>query len=160
MKFETVREDWPFIVMATIVWATALAVIAIDFVFLQKMVYRFDLASVAGLSMMAVGLLLRLWARRTIGRAFTYALQVRPDQRLSTGGPYLYMRHPGYAGDLLFHFGLAVTFHSLYGFAILLLLIPCFVYRMGIEEKMLVGRFGDKYKQYMQCTKRLVPFIY
>lgn len=160
MKFETIREDWLFIMLATIIWAAALAAIAMDFVFLQKLVYRFDLASATGLAMMAIGLSLRLWARRTIGRSFTYDLKIRPDQRLSTDGPYRHIRHPGYTGDLLFHFGIAVAFHSLYGFAILLLLIPCFVYRMGIEEKMLTARFGDTYRRYMQRTKRLVPFFY
>lgn len=160
MRFDTIREDWLFVVPATIVWAVALAAIAADFVFLQKMVYRFDLASAAGLTMMAGGLVLRLWARRTIGRAFTYALKTGPDQVLAETGPYRYIRHPAYTGDLLFHFGIAVTFHSLYGFAIMLLLIPCFVYRMGIEERMLIARFGDRYRCYVQRTKRLVPFIY
>ncbi|OPY30284.1 MAG: Isoprenylcysteine carboxyl methyltransferase (ICMT) family protein [Methanocella sp. PtaU1.Bin125] len=160
MKFDTLREDWLFIVPATIVWATAIAAIAMDFIFLQKMAYRFDLASAAGLAMMAFGLALRLWARRAIGRAFTYALQVRPDQALAEQGPYRYIRHPGYTGDLLFHFGIAVTFHSLYGFAIMLLLIPCFIYRMGIEETMLTVWFGDRYRRYIERTKRLVPLVY
>lgn len=160
MKFDTIRDDWLFIVPATLVWAAALAAIALDFIVLQKMVYRFDLASAAGLAMMAFGLALRLWARRTIGRAFTYALQVRPEQALVEQGPYRYIRHPGYAGDLLFHFGIAVFFHSIYGFAIMLLLIPCFAYRMGIEEKMLTAKFGDRYRCYMRRTKRLVPLVY
>jgi len=42
----------------------------------------------------------------------------------------------------------------------MLLIFPLFLYIIGIEEKMLIEKFGHEYTQYMERTKRLIPFIY
>jgi protein-S-isoprenylcysteine O-methyltransferase Ste14 len=31
---------------------------------------------------------------------------------------------------------------------------------MGVEEKMLFKEFGDEYREYMENTWRLIPFLY
>jgi len=45
-------------------------------------------------------------------------------------------------------------------FLLMLGLIPLMLYRIKIEEKMLIEKFGDEYRQYMEKTKKLIPFIY
>jgi protein-S-isoprenylcysteine O-methyltransferase Ste14 len=42
----------------------------------------------------------------------------------------------------------------------MLLLIPCYLYRIKIEEDMLIARFGETYREYMRHTKRLIPRIF
>jgi protein-S-isoprenylcysteine O-methyltransferase Ste14 len=42
----------------------------------------------------------------------------------------------------------------------MLLLIPCILYRIRIEESMLVERFGDEYRNYRQTSKKLIPYLY
>jgi protein-S-isoprenylcysteine O-methyltransferase Ste14 len=39
-------------------------------------------------------------------------------------------------------------------------LVPLILYRIGIEEKMLIEKFGDEYVEYMKKTKKLIPNVY
>ena len=50
---------------------------------------------------------------------------------------------------------------SLWGLG--LLMAVCIVWfgnRIGIEEQMLEGEFGEEYQAYCQTTKRLFPYVY
>jgi len=38
--------------------------------------------------------------------------------------------------------------------------VPLTLYRIGVEERMLIERFGDEYREYMKKTKKIIPFIY
>jgi protein-S-isoprenylcysteine O-methyltransferase Ste14 len=39
-------------------------------------------------------------------------------------------------------------------------LIPIFLNRIRIEEKMLNEEFGEAYQRYKEATSKLIPFIY
>src|SRR5579859_2144839 len=54
-----------------------------------------------GLGLMVMGLGLKWWAMRTLGRFYTRTLRARADQPVVEGGPYRYVRHPGYLGAVL-----------------------------------------------------------
>ncbi len=158
--FKTKTADWYFIIPAILVWTAALIVTAWDFAALQKAVYRFGWASLAGLVFMVTGVGIRVVSRKALGRQFSYALRTLEKHELVRHGIYEHVRHPAYTGDLLFHFGTPLLFSSFYGFFVMLLLIPCILYRIGIEEDMLVERFGDEYRDYRQTSKKLVPYLY
>jgi len=49
---------------------------------------------------------------------------------------------------------------SLLGILFFLTAIPLFIYRMGVEEKMLIEEYGDEYLEYMKATSKLFPYIY
>jgi len=49
---------------------------------------------------------------------------------------------------------------SLYGFILMLVPIPMLLYRIRIEEKALVSRFGQEYLDYASKTKKLIPYVY
>ncbi len=66
-------------------------------------------ARMAGACVAAPGIALREWAVRTLGDSFTQIVALRTDQALVTGGPYRFVRHPGYAGTLLTLAGLGLT---------------------------------------------------
>jgi len=38
--------------------------------------------------------------------------------------------------------------------------IPCFLYRIKIEENTLLEKFGNEYREYMKIIKKIVPYIY
>jgi protein-S-isoprenylcysteine O-methyltransferase Ste14 len=42
----------------------------------------------------------------------------------------------------------------------MLALIPLVLYRIAIEERMLIKKFGDEYRDYAKRTKKLIPFLY
>ncbi len=116
---------------------------------------------IAGLGLVGSGLALRIWVRLTIGRLYSGKLQVKTGHRVVTSGPYRFVRHPGYDGILLEALGLIVGFSSLLGgLAWIFLLVPGFIYRIKVEEKLLIDEFGEEYGRYARSTRRLVPGVY
>lgn len=156
--FKTEKADWAFIAPATVVWVAGLAATAQDFrQAWRRRAFRFGPLNLLGLALIVAGLGLRLAARRSLRERFSYGLRLRDDHILVTSGIYRRVRHPAYTGDMLFHFGVALFFSSLRGLLIMLGLIPCFLYRIAVEERMLISRFGGSYREYRQHTSRLLP---
>jgi len=158
--FQTKREDWSFVIPATLVFALGLLVTGWDFVLVQGMIYRFDIVNLVGLALFAVGVFIRLMARRTLGRYFSHCLRMLQKPELIKHGIYKHVRHPAYLGSLLLSPGIPLIFSSLYGFFLMLGLIPCFLYRIRIEESMLLEKFRNEYREYMKKTKKMIPYIY
>ncbi len=113
-----------------------------------------------GLAIILTGLALRIWVRRSLKVAYQGNLQVQHKQQLVTGGPYQWIRHPGYLAFLLQALGLSLGFSSLSGLIGLSLLVIAFRYRMQVEEDMMVQAFGNDYIAYANRTHRLIPGIW
>jgi len=158
--FSTIKKDWYFLIPAFLVGASALAVTGWDFLQNQKAVYRFEVVNLVGASFFLLGVTLRVLARKALGKHFSYALRIINDHTLVKHGIYKYIRHPAYSGYLLFYSGVTLFFSSWYGFLFMLLLIPCFLYRIRIEEEMLVERLGAEYQAYMKVSKKMIPYLY
>ena len=115
----------------------------------------------AGLVIILLGLLLRVWTRLTIGAMYSGYLRVKIGHVLVTDGPYRFVRHPGYSGFLLMALGLCIGYSSLIGLiAIPVLMIPGLSFRMKIEERMLSEEFRDDYWTYARRAKKLIPGIW
>ena len=121
---------------------------------------RDDLVSWAGLALFALGITVLAAAVRTLGELYTSYLGIQPEHRLVTSGPYRYVRHPCYLGELLSMFGIGFALSSVVGLALALLSLLLVLKRIKQEEEMLTAEFGDEYRAYMGRTKRLIPFIY
>ena len=112
-----------------------------------------------GVSLGVLSLALLVWAHRALGVYWTFKLEVRPKQRLVTWGPYSRIRHPMYTASLIFMFAtgfVAVDWLILVVSALTLLII---YKRIDGEEQMMLDYFGNKYRQYMRRTRRLLPRI-
>jgi protein-S-isoprenylcysteine O-methyltransferase len=104
---------------------------------------------------------LRWYSIFFLGRFFTVDVAVAADQHVIDTGPYRFIRHPSYTGVLLAFLGLALCFGN--AATLFMLVVPTtavFLYRIRIEEAALQSGLGEPYKQYMQRTKRLLPFVY
>jgi len=152
--------DVAILIAGGIIWFSAFAVSVLDFIIIQGMDYRFDLVSLTGLILGLVGFAIRTQARRTLGKSWSPVVRILPEQKLITNGIYRHVRHPGYLGEVLAYFLVPVFFHSLYGFLITIFLIPLILYRIKIEEHMLIEKFGEEYREYAQNSKKLVPYVY
>lgn len=141
------------------VFFSGVAFAAFDLIGLQQMAHRFDLVSLTGLVLLAVGSALLVQARRTLGKHFSPVVRILPDHRLITYGVYRYIRHPGYLGEVLLYLSVPLLLHSLYGFILMLFIIPSILYRIGVQEWVLLERFGDQYRDYMKRSKRFVPYV-
>ncbi|BBD73321.1 hypothetical protein HS1genome_1710 [Sulfodiicoccus acidiphilus] len=110
----------------------------------------------AGVTFVAIGYGLRLWAVITLGRFFSPVLEVQEEHRLVNWGPYRYARHPSYGGALLAVVRLTMLSNSL--LALIVPVLSYFIYdrRVAKEEKMLVARFPDYYRL-MSGRKKMNP---
>jgi protein-S-isoprenylcysteine O-methyltransferase Ste14 len=83
---------------------------------------------------------------------------IETDHQLVTRGPYRWLRHPAYTGGFLAMIG----FHlAMGGWVSTLLtaitLLPSFIYRIKVEEEVLLSVFGAEYQAYRHRTWRLFP---
>jgi protein-S-isoprenylcysteine O-methyltransferase Ste14 len=139
----------------------ALTAAPLEYMYLPPLLPRTHAVEFIGLWLIGTGLGLRLWMRWVLGQRYAGPLQGRISQHLVQTGPYRFLRHPGYASLGLMTIGLCVGYSSLIGLlAILALLLPGVAYRIRMEEKLLGERFGDKYRTYVQRTKRLIPGLW
>lgn len=114
-----------------------------------------------GLLIMVVGLSIRYWAAKTLGKFYTRTLRVIEGQKIIDQAPYNIIRHPGYLGVFMIGIGASLAVGNWYVLlAIVIIGIISFVYRINAEEKMLKSRFGEEYKIYRKKTWKLIPLIY
>ncbi len=113
-----------------------------------------------GLAVFAGGIILQVAAMRALGGQYTQRLGIQAAHRLVTSGPYRWVRHPGYLGNLLSLTGISLALSSLMALGLTALTVPLIAWRIGREEAMLLEAFGDDYRAYRGRTRRLVPFIY
>ncbi|MBU7018771.1 MAG: isoprenylcysteine carboxylmethyltransferase family protein [Theionarchaea archaeon] len=153
------RSDWHFISAASLIFFSSLFVTLWDFTQVQNIPCG-GVVSVVGLILFATGVGLRIATKRTLGKSYTYTLKPGHTRILVTHSMYQVVRHPIYLAMILYTIAIPLIFSSLIGLLLMLGLIPCILYRIGIEEKMLLKEFGDQYKEYITTTKKLIPFIY
>ena len=80
------------------------------------------------------------------------------EDEIVTDGVFRRMRHPMYGGHLLWALGQPLLLHNLVGgLGFLTAQAMPHLWRVPREEQMLIEHFGDAYRQYMECTGRLVP---
>lgn len=114
-----------------------------------------------GLSVILLGMVLRFVSIAQLGRLFTVVVTIRKDHYIKKDGVYRVLRHPSYAGSLLSLLGFGLSLNNWLALAIVFIpVLSVFIYRMGVEEKMLVAQFGEEYTNYMKHTRRIIPWIY
>jgi protein-S-isoprenylcysteine O-methyltransferase Ste14 len=119
------------------------------------------LARAAATVVILAGLALRAASVRALGSAYSVRLRTRAEQPLIHSGPYRFVRHPNYAALLIVACGIAVGLRSPLALTVTFLVwLPIVIVRITREERLLIARFGDRYREYCGRTSRLVPGIY
>ena len=161
---ETIREDWTVLPFLALTFLGFIASI-LDFVYIQN--FNFKIFAAVGLPLLLVGGLIRMKARLELKKKARFGsligtgkLQIVKEHQLVKDGLYKHIRHPLYLGEILRNLGFAVIFSSVYGTLIVLLASIFLLFRIGIEEKMLVVVFGEEYEEYKRKTKRLIPYLF
>lgn len=115
------------------------------------------LSSVGGLGF-AAALWIHRSAYRDLGANWSPKIDIRQDQTLVTGGIFARVRHPIYLGMWLWAGSQPLLIRNwIAGWAMLLTFTALYLIRMPREERMLLERFGDQYREYASRTPRLVP---
>jgi len=112
-----------------------------------------------------LGVVLSVWMSCRTMRENSFAapvVKIQKDrgQTVITTGPYRYVRHPFYAGALVFFAGTSLLLGSWWGLVAVLLIAVLLGIRIGIEEKAL--RAGlDGYDDYAERVRyRLIPLVW
>ncbi len=148
-------------------WFITLGMVAVfylsplEYIYLPARLPRNAWMSLGGMTLVILGIVLFVWARRSLGSNYSGHLSVKAGQRLVQSGPYRFIRHPAYAGFLWMALGISFGYSSLVGLlSALVLLLPGLIHRMIVEEKILINHFGEAYRQYAHTTKRLIPGVW
>lgn len=120
-----------------------------------------DVIVYIGLTIMIIGIVLRIIIIRALGKFFTVDVTIKQDHQLKKDGFYTYIRHPSYSASLLTVIGFGISLNNIASLVLVTVLISiAFIIRINVEEKLLMTHFGDTYLDYKKNTKRLIPFIY
>ncbi|MFX1298500.1 MAG: methyltransferase family protein [Promethearchaeota archaeon] len=124
-------------------------------------IWNIFVISYIGIVILIISVLIGLVSRIQIGRYGSGLLVIEENHKLISSGIYKYIRHPIYLGGILGMFGFALAFRScITAFVFLILFFWVYKKRMDQEERLLEAEFGEKYREYMNRTNRLIPFIY
>lgn len=151
--------DWLSIALGTVPAVGAGAALLHEFLQPAKLV----LVSLVfpGLVLFLAGIGLRIWSRLSLGRYYTFDISVTPEHRVTTAGPYRFVRHPLYLGTFLTAAGLPLItqgWMSVWLFAIPTAAI--YGLRLVREDAYLMTALGSAYRDYAHRTARLIPFIW
>jgi protein-S-isoprenylcysteine O-methyltransferase Ste14 len=98
-----------------------------------------------------------LWTLRNLGTNITDTVVTRRSHTLVMSGPYRWVRHPFYVSVALLMAGSTLAAANWLLALASALFFGLIAIRTRTEERKLVERFGDAYRQYMQETGRFWP---
>lgn len=110
-----------------------------------------------GWLLIAVGVVLLVWAQITFRHHHTTVIPNRPASAMVTDGPYNFTRNPIYVSLALIYLGLALLTRMLWPIIVLpvvLVLITMLVIRR--EERYLADAFGAEYAEFRRRVRRWV----
>ncbi len=115
--------------------------------------------SALGLLLVTAGLWLMFVAAKSYNLPAFFGFGVETNMPLQINGLHRYMRHPLYSGTLLLCLGICTAIPQLKNWYLLLLMFVYLLIGIWLEEKKLIGHFGDTYVQYKKRVKRLLPGV-
>ncbi|MFH1519475.1 MAG: isoprenylcysteine carboxylmethyltransferase family protein [Candidatus Omnitrophota bacterium] len=110
-----------------------------------------DKSIIQSIGLIIAGLLLRLWAN-------SYAIKL---DKLTTSGPYGYVRHPLYLGTMFLVVGFVIMLKAYYiGISFIILMTVVYYRTIKKEEVMLEEKFKDTFIRYKKKVPAIFPTIF
>jgi len=106
------------------------------------------------------GMLIMIWARNTLGQNWSANITFKENHELIKHGPYAWVRHPIYSGLLLMILGPVIYSGSVAGIILFGLFFLGAYLKAYREERLLINHFKEKYLQYKEETKAIIPLIF
>ena len=109
-----------------------------------------QMALYIGAGIAAVGTLIRLWASG----------HVMKNKELATDGPYAFVRHPLYVGNILLLIGFSIASSLWWSYALMIALL-FFYYppTIAYEDNKLHAFFGEAWEKWSKNTYALIPTL-
>jgi protein-S-isoprenylcysteine O-methyltransferase Ste14 len=93
--------------------------------------------------------------------SFTSAtIELAPDQKVISTGPYALVRHPMYAGALVMLLGIPIALGSWWGILVVAAMLPALIWRLLEEEKFLARNLAGYVEYRNKVRYRLIPTVW
>ena len=125
----------------------------------SPMTPRTDFTQFIGAAICLAGLLVTIWARRTLAGNWSSDVTLKQGHELVKAGPYRFVRHPIYTGLLVMSLGTAMDNGHLRAWLALVVMFIGFWIKLSQEEQLMLRYFPDAYPAYRKQVKALVPFV-
>lgn len=115
----------------------------------------------AALIVVFLGYALTTWSM-VANTFFSTVVRIQQERghRVATGGPYRYVRHPGYVGAMAFELATPVVLGSLWALIPGGLVVPLLIIRTALEDRALQEKLSG-YREYAaQVRYRLIPGVW
>jgi protein-S-isoprenylcysteine O-methyltransferase Ste14 len=113
------------------------------------------------LAVAAVGNLISVWAT-AVNKFYSRFVRIQKERGhvVISDGPYRYIRHPGYLGQIIFSLASALALGSLWALIPSSLFAALLVVRTALEDRTLQDEL-EGYKEYTRRVRhRLIPYIW
>lgn len=118
------------------------------------------IVNISGIILLLLITSLFWWISISLGSNYHGPMKLHVNHKLVKTGPYRRIRHPSYLAFPLFHISLfLITSNYLLLLSGLIMSIYTNHYRIIVEEKLLMERFGQEYEDYKKVTGRYFPTI-
>ena len=108
---------------------------------------------------MLIGCCFAVWARVVLGRNWSGSVTVKENHVLVTRGPYRWVRHPIYSGVLLLLLGTVIVAGTVVTGMYVVVVALALWLKMRTEESFMQETFGERYRDYRQHVKALIPYV-
>jgi protein-S-isoprenylcysteine O-methyltransferase Ste14 len=98
-----------------------------------------------------------IWMFHTLGHNLTDTVVTRRDAHFVDNGPYRFVRNPMYTGVLMAEMSLGLALGTWLLALAGSVVFTLFALRTRTEEKYLIERFGNQYRDYMERVGRFFP---
>lgn len=116
-------------------------------------------ASLAGEALVMLGWLAIFFVFKE--NTFTSAtIELAPNQRVISSGPYALVRHPMYAGALVMLIGIPIALGSWWGLFVIVAMMPALIWRLIDEEKFLARNLPGYVEYQKKVLYRLIPLVW
>jgi protein-S-isoprenylcysteine O-methyltransferase Ste14 len=115
--------------------------------------------ALAGDVLVGAGLLAIFFVFRE--NSFTSAtIELAPDQKVISSGPYALVRHPMYSGALVMLLGMPIALGSWWGALFVVAILPALIWRLLEEEKFLAKNLAGYVAYQNSVRHRLLPWVW
>jgi protein-S-isoprenylcysteine O-methyltransferase Ste14 len=110
-----------------------------------------------GVGLLAAASAWLCWMFVSLGQNLTDTVVTRRDATFVEHGPYRYVRNPMYSGLLIMGLAIGMALENASIPVTTLAVFVLLAIRTRTEEKYLIARFGDTYRDYMRRVGRFLP---
>lgn len=120
-----------------------------------------DLVSVLAFALMVGSTSWTYWAMRS-NPFFSSHVRIQTDRGhvVVSDGPYRFVRHPGYAGALVYNLAAPVMLGSLVALGVGVVIVALLVLRTALEDRTLQAELAGYPEYARRVPYRLVPFVW